>query len=267
MQGTEADNTTKRELVRYADAAWWDSLAVDFKAYKIPTPEDDITMRLLASKGLLKEGSAVLDVGCGAGRHSIALNSLGAEVQGIDLSPKMVEYAQELAGNRKNLRFEVADWLNLDLCQKGWEKKFDLVMANMTPAAILDGSVQKMSKASKNWCLIANPTRKACSILDPLKKLAGTEGRPSSFDRSVGQTFKLLWEQGYQPYIEYAAQSWRHRKGLDDAVEQYAGRLGLHDAPSIQDRAFVRAYLEKAAVDGYVEEVTNYTVVMIYWQV
>lgn len=43
----------------------------------------------------LKKGARILDMGCGAGRHSILLNKLGFDVTGIDLSAANIEKASE----------------------------------------------------------------------------------------------------------------------------------------------------------------------------
>ncbi len=53
----------------------------------------------------------VLDPGCGAGEHTIALTALGYDVLGVDLSPSAVAYARANA-ERKGVpgaRFELAD--------------------------------------------------------------------------------------------------------------------------------------------------------------
>jgi ubiquinone/menaquinone biosynthesis C-methylase UbiE len=47
-----------------------------------------------------------VDVGCGTGRHSLALAEAGFDVTGIDASAEMVDVARERA---PELRFEVAD--------------------------------------------------------------------------------------------------------------------------------------------------------------
>lgn len=49
----------------------------------------------------------ILDVACGKGRHSIFLNELGYEVEGIDLSEKNIEEAKK--AENKKLHFEVHD--------------------------------------------------------------------------------------------------------------------------------------------------------------
>ena len=45
----------------------------------------------------LQPGVRLLDLGCGVGRHAVALAQLGHKVTGVDLSPRMLELAAELA--------------------------------------------------------------------------------------------------------------------------------------------------------------------------
>jgi len=53
----------------------------------------------------------VLDVGCGAGEHTIALTGLGYDVLGVDLSPSALAYARKNAAEKgvPAARFELAD--------------------------------------------------------------------------------------------------------------------------------------------------------------
>ncbi|WP_422748789.1 class I SAM-dependent methyltransferase [Mycobacterium sp. WMMD1722] len=57
---------------------------------------------------------AVLDVGCGAGEHTILLAGLGYDVLGVDFAPHAVELARRNAAARgSDARFEAADALAL----------------------------------------------------------------------------------------------------------------------------------------------------------
>ena len=58
--------------------------------------------------------SKVLDVGCGAGEHTILLTRFGYDVLGIDFAPHAVEQARANAAEKGvDARFEVADAMNL----------------------------------------------------------------------------------------------------------------------------------------------------------
>jgi SAM-dependent methyltransferase len=56
----------------------------------------------------LRPGMRVLDVGCGPGRHAIALADRGITVHGVDLSPDFVALAED-AGADLPVTFEVLD--------------------------------------------------------------------------------------------------------------------------------------------------------------
>lgn len=66
----------------------------------------------LESSGSIR--GRVLDVGCGAGEHTILLTGLGYDVLGVDFSPHAIARARENAAARGvDARFEVADAMNL----------------------------------------------------------------------------------------------------------------------------------------------------------
>ncbi|MGZ6996026.1 MAG: SAM-dependent methyltransferase, partial [Acidimicrobiia bacterium] len=79
----------------------------------------------------LSPGMRVLDVGCGPGRHSLALARRGIATHGVDLSPEFVALAREAAAaDELPATFEVMDVRDLDvqgeydaaicLCQGGF---------------------------------------------------------------------------------------------------------------------------------------------------
>ncbi len=73
---------------------------------------------LVAALGL-EPGMRVLDVGCGPGRHALALAARGVTVHGVDLSPEFVALAQE-AATGFSATFEV-----LDVRELAFDAEFD----------------------------------------------------------------------------------------------------------------------------------------------
>ncbi|MEQ9262818.1 MAG: class I SAM-dependent methyltransferase [Owenweeksia sp.] len=71
----------------------------------------------------ISEGSEVLDLACGRGRHAIMLNQLGCKVTGIDLAESSIRFAQSYAGAR--LDFEVGD-MRTDLGENRFDYIFNL---------------------------------------------------------------------------------------------------------------------------------------------
>ncbi|MDP9007337.1 MAG: class I SAM-dependent methyltransferase [Pseudomonadota bacterium] len=84
----------------------------------------------------VKAGTRILDVGCGVGRWSRLLAARGANVLGVDLSPTMIEQAQQRAaseGVADRCRFQVQDLSNLSVGEH-----FDLVLGVTVLQHILD---------------------------------------------------------------------------------------------------------------------------------
>ena len=119
-------------------AQHWDGYAGSFAEKSLPTADDSLTLRIIKQQNLLPCGGRVLDVGCGTGRFSFALEAAGAEATGTDLSPKMIEKAAELK-RRRNSGVELFndDWSRVDLAARGWKGAFDLVLANMGASDII----------------------------------------------------------------------------------------------------------------------------------
>ena len=76
----------------------------------------------------LGPGSRVLDVGCGPGRHALALAERGVEVVGIDISARFVDLATEaassLAAGRPKPTFQ-----RLDARDLPFDREFDAVIS------------------------------------------------------------------------------------------------------------------------------------------
>ncbi|SRR5581483_6767400 len=84
----------------------------------------------------VSRGIRVLDVGCGVGRWSRLLAARGAVVTGVDLSPTMIEQAQQRAvadGVSAHCRFRVQDVSSLDVGEQ-----FDLILGVTVLQHILD---------------------------------------------------------------------------------------------------------------------------------
>jgi SAM-dependent methyltransferase len=98
---------------------WFNEIAAHLgKAYWAPdtgrvmafTKGTDQEVDFLVGGLGLGPGARVLDVGCGPGRHSLALARRGCDVVGVDLSPEFVALARDAAAAEDlPARFEVGD--------------------------------------------------------------------------------------------------------------------------------------------------------------
>jgi SAM-dependent methyltransferase len=82
--------------------AWWhDFFDEEYPVIYAPSIAPEQTEREVAAAVSilrLRESSRVLDLGCGTGRHSIALRRRGMRVTGVDSSAKLLAIARERAG-------------------------------------------------------------------------------------------------------------------------------------------------------------------------
>ncbi|AJF66486.1 class I SAM-dependent methyltransferase [Streptomyces vietnamensis] len=92
-------------------ADWWDGFYADRDKpvpFFVAKPDENLVSYV--EQGLLPAGGKVLDLGCGPGRNSLHLASLGFEVTGVDLSPTAIAWAEErAAASDANVRFVCGD--------------------------------------------------------------------------------------------------------------------------------------------------------------
>ncbi|MEW2426735.1 class I SAM-dependent methyltransferase [Micromonospora sp. NPDC047644] len=75
-------------------------------------PHERAALASFAQLVLAAGGGPVADVGCGTGRITAHLHTLGVDAFGIDLSPGMIDVARR---DHSELRFEVGSMTDLDL--------------------------------------------------------------------------------------------------------------------------------------------------------
>lgn len=269
------DSNTIRQLWQYTPSdknaviELWDSMARDFGGRTLLTPDDSAALTLAQREGMIHPDSAVLDVGCGAGRYSLAMARYCRHVVGTDISPKMIGLAQDMASrfDISNADFYQGDWDEIDIEKQGWTHQFDLVFAHMTPAVDSPDTLDKLSAASRKWCLMCKPTRRTDSVTDRLREELGLKSVRKFFDDTIMYCFGLLWSQGYLPRIEYDEQVWDGDRPLDQAKLHYARFINARHALNDAQKKQIGVYLESIAEDGRVKEKIHTTVAMMYWAI
>lgn len=114
----------------------------------------------------LSEGSRILDVGCGTGRHSIELARRGYKVTGVDLSSGMLAEASKTAAEAN----VTVDWVHGDAAKFTSAETFDAVICLCEGAFGLvgrnDDPVEHDTAVLKHISDVLKPT--GCFILTTL---------------------------------------------------------------------------------------------------
>lgn len=103
--------------------AWFDTEYYHILYKNRDESEAEFFMKNLSEKLNIQPSEKVLDLACGKGRHAMFLNSLGLNVEGVDLSPASIESAKEAENDR--LSFFVHD-MRLPIEHKKYHFVFNL---------------------------------------------------------------------------------------------------------------------------------------------
>ncbi len=246
----------------------WNRRAEKFSAKELPTAEDSLGMRIIQREKMVWTGSKALDIGCGGGRFSFALEAMGAGVTATDFSPEMIKKATDSGKVRgSTVNFLTDNWHTADLTENNWVKQYDLVLAHMTPAVVSADTFLKLIKASRGWVLMVKPTRRSNSVLDKLNRLLNVEQDTKALDETLAYAFALAWNTGGFPRLEYEEQLWENSLPLEEAIADYTLRISSAKELSKNDEEIISGYLKSASIDGSILEKCNTTIAAMYWHV
>ena len=115
-----------------ADPDWFEDLFDEhylrFAVDRFPAEATAAEVDFLESALGLREGSRVLDLACGHGRHSVELAQRGCAVTGVDLSEPSLQLATARAAEAGvDVRFERCDMRRI-----GYEEEYDAVINMFT---------------------------------------------------------------------------------------------------------------------------------------
>jgi 2-polyprenyl-3-methyl-5-hydroxy-6-metoxy-1,4-benzoquinol methylase len=112
--------------------------------------EAERLVSLIANKINLKQGSFILDMACGAGRHAIAFAKRGFNVTAVDLSQKLLNEANKNALAAKvKINFVLSDILNFNTSQQ-----FDLVINLFTSIGYFEDDEENFKVVLKGFNLL-----------------------------------------------------------------------------------------------------------------
>ncbi|UJR81722.1 methyltransferase domain-containing protein [Sandaracinus amylolyticus] len=130
---------------------WWEDFFNDDYLRTVPPPNPRQIARqcdFIEARLALKEGSTILDVGCGLGLHAIELTRRGYLVVGLDLSLPMLSRAADEAQDQG---FRI-NFLHADMREMNFDGAFDAVLCWGTTFGYFDddqnrGVVERLHRA------------------------------------------------------------------------------------------------------------------------
>jgi len=174
--GTSGSDYWEERAVRFSREGEGRAAVCSFGMPEYYNRAVDLCQQLALRRYLrLASTGTVLDVGCGVGRWSRRLASLGAPVTGVDLSPTMVAEAVRrtaIAGLTERCRFLVGDMTNLDL-----RERFDTVWCVTVLQHLLDktglvcavrGLIRHLAPGGRLIVLEAAPSRPSSRCDSPV---------------------------------------------------------------------------------------------------
>jgi SAM-dependent methyltransferase len=196
----------------FSTTEYWDNASITYNTQnnELASRKTDKIIKLLKKNKLIFKNCNILEIGCGTGLMAKEFAKNNCNVTAIDFSKGMIKRC--LADIPENIEYRVKflhlDWNKINLKQKKWQKKFDLVAAFMSPAISTPESFYKMIKASRRGCIIKGWAKKQKhDILDSLWKILMNrplEDKPQNF------LFKLnlLFSMGYFPELTFDKIEW-----------------------------------------------------------
>ena len=210
--------TTKAGPEREWFAAWFDSAHYHTLYSHRSDAEAARFIDRLVERQILTPGAAVLDLGCGAGRHSRNLASRGFDVTGLDLSEESLRKARH--GESATLRF-----VRQDMRAPFGVSRFDHVVNLFTSFGYFDDIEDHLTVVQN----IASSLRPGGTVVIDYLNVLEAERRLVPFEKTArdGVTYRISrWADGRHIFKRVAIHD---GAAAPAAFVERVAKLGLED--------------------------------------
>ena len=186
----------------------WDEYATEYEAEirrRGPLLADDesLAARLVHLLGEIR-GKSVLDAGCGGGVLARVLETLGARVTGLDLSPRLIDQARE-QDESKSIRYEVAD---LSEPKPDFAQQFDAIASYL----VLN-DVEDYCGFARTLAMMAKPDAPIVLVFNNPYSAVIREHVKDYFASGTLGTYHGMWQRGIKARY--------YHRTLDDYLDAF----------------------------------------------
>lgn len=255
IEKSKADHPPKAQSYGESNIDRWDNMAQDFAqrtSGKKAIDRRDVTLQQLVDKAILTPETRVLDIGAGPGSWALPMARICAHVTALEPSGGMIDILSERVEEEKvnNISIVQKTWQETDLAEKGWEKKFDLVFASMTPGIDGPDAIQKMIGASRHYCYMSAFSGPGMNQqFAPLWEKLFDRPMPSRH-MDIIYPFNLVYAMGFRPDINF---SWWHKEidwDKDHTIRHISRFIQPHMQITQEVEQIIADYVDTRCVDG-----------------
>lgn len=247
----------------------WNAMAKRFDSLQTPQWETDSFLQIVAQLPIWEQKPpAAMDLGCGAGRFSVALAPRCREVVGTDISNEMIDFAnrKKEAAKAGNITFFCEDWAAVDPMERGYAKRFDLIIAHMTPALDSLSALQKMNDCCKGYCAMATHYRRESPLLAQLLDQIGKQEAPRKASH-IPEFFTYLYDIGMQPQVTLYDREDTRTMIPEEAVEFYCSEVQRTTAVTPEVETMIQDFVRQQTVNGAVTNPVYSKIAAMTWTV
>ena len=211
-------------------ADYWARRARGFAAFSREARPDPFLEKVLA---YVDGRSTVLDVGAGAGRHSVPLARVVRRVFAVELSPAMASHLREWAqeGGLGNIEVIEGAWPDVDA------PTCDVVICAhvLYPVAEIEPFLRKLHGSARRRCFLWLHAEQIA--LDSLGFWERFYGEPRARQPTFRDLLPVLWQMGLWPNLEMSEvpESWSWGS-MDEAARAFREHLAIPEDEATEAR-------------------------------
>jgi protein-L-isoaspartate O-methyltransferase len=221
-------------------------------------------VEFMCREKIITKESTLLDIGAGMGDLDLELARYCGKVTALEPTRVCLDVLEKNASS--------AGLTNIETICDFWErfhteKRYDVTFASMCPAICSVDELFRMEKMTGRTCCILTVTR---GSVDKHRKTMMTELGIKPRGGMVSEALhyiNALYLMGRQPNVKCITTRRSSSISAERVMEQYPIYFKIFGVPEEKSMAFLQGYLERNAVDGYLEDEIVMNQALVYWEV